>query len=234
MTSSIRRYTPDFITQLCNSITSELSPEIVQNLLEIKLNNKFIRRRTPIKLEYCLNTHIGPGAARAHKARGSASTSTTWRNDKEDSEEQRAISAEAKFTDKVNGELNKLSESNFSTIEAVLSDYIQSTDQYIDIVIDVLFQKSISQHIYSHLYAKMTRMFLAVYGDIFKTKLITKVDTFYEDNISTIFSEPANYDELCAMNLKKNKNCSEFLSLLVDYTTVTLLTVLSLTSTTAY
>ena len=139
MASSIRRYTPEFITQLSNSITSELSPEIVQNLLEIKLNNKFIRRRTPIKLEYQLNTHLGPGAAL--KNARNASNSSTWRNDTVE-EEGSSVVAEVKFTDKINGELNKLSESNFSTIESGLHDYIQSTDQYIDIVIEVLFEKS--------------------------------------------------------------------------------------------
>lgn len=199
MASSIRRYTPAFITQLSNSITTELSPEIVENLLEIKINNKFIRRRTPIKLEYCLTTHIGPGAQK-----GCASTSDTWRGDM-NSEADTGSSAKVKFTDRVNGELNKLSESNFSTIESVLHDYIQSTDQYMDIVIDVLFEKSISQHIFSHLYAKMTRMFLSVYGEVFKTKLIEKVELFYEDNISTIFSATATYDELCDMNMKKKK-----------------------------
>ena len=40
------------------NITAELSPEIIDNLTEIKINNKFIKRNSPIKLEYKLSKNL--------------------------------------------------------------------------------------------------------------------------------------------------------------------------------
>ena len=64
--TSIITYSPETIRSIGESISAVLEPDIIKSLMEIKLNNKFIRRRSPIKLKYTMNK----------------STVETWRNEK--------------------------------------------------------------------------------------------------------------------------------------------------------
>ena len=82
-------YTPQLIEEIAKNIQTELSPEIIINLLEIKQNNKFIKKRSPIKLKYTMKTSIAD----------------TWRNEKL----EQTISDKDKFIEELNGNLNKLS-----------------------------------------------------------------------------------------------------------------------------
>lgn len=186
--TTVKRYTPDFISGLCDSIKSELSPEIIQNLLEIKENNRFIRRNTPIKLEYTLDKTLA----------------NTWRNEKKNDSE---VPDSIKFSEKINSELNKISESNYNKILKSIEKIIilEENKDYENIIIDTVFNKSINQHMFSHLYAKMTNLFEKVYGESFKHKLIERVHEFYDKNISETFTNSTNYEELCNLNEKKQK-----------------------------
>lgn len=190
---NVQRYTLQFIQELSRQITSVLSPEVMTHLQEIKQNNRFIRRTTaPIKLQYQLK-------------RGMSSES--WRNEDETSEIVRA-SPEEDFTDKLNGQLNKLSDSNFKKITQKIFTLISNKDNlgFCDCAIDLIFQKSITQHLFCHLYAKLTSMMESVYGEGFKEQLMQRIDHFYESNISTTFNTASStYDEMCDLNAKKEQ-----------------------------
>ena len=45
-------YEYDFIENLSNTFSAELDEDILANLLEIKKTNKFIRRKSPLRLSY--------------------------------------------------------------------------------------------------------------------------------------------------------------------------------------
>ena len=52
--SVILTYSSETIRAIGENITAILDPEIITNLLEIKINNRFIRKRSPIKLRYSM------------------------------------------------------------------------------------------------------------------------------------------------------------------------------------
>lgn len=189
--STVQRYTLQFIETLSQKITSILAPDIMAHLKEIKQNNKFVRRTTaPVKLQYKLHSDM----------------EKSWRND--DEEDIVRISPREEFSEKLNGQLNKLSESNFDTISGKIHAMISDKDnlEFSDCIIDLIFQKSITQHLYSALYAKLISMMETVYGTGFKTQLMQRIDHFYEDTISTTFNtSTSTYEEMCELNAKKEQ-----------------------------
>jgi len=183
------RYTPEFIENLSKTIDTELSPDIILNLLEIKQNNKFIKKRSPIKLKYTMKTNLAE----------------IWRNEKIDE----SLSNENKFIEEINGNLNKLSDGNYTLIETKMYDLIiNNKDNYKDLLIDIFFKKSISEKTFTSLYAKLCLVFIKIYGDSFKASILEKVESIYEEKINVNFSnysQEDNYEIFCQKNKEKSK-----------------------------
>ena len=64
-TGEVIVYSFNEIEELAKTFNAELDQEVVNNLLEIKKNNKFIRRKSPLRLKYKI------------------STANAWRNERE-------------------------------------------------------------------------------------------------------------------------------------------------------
>lgn len=182
-------YTPQLIEEISKNIQTELSPEIIVNLLEIKQNNKFIKKRSPIKLKYTMKTSIAD----------------TWRNEKL----EQTISDKDKFIEELNGNLNKLSEGNYNIIKDAIKNLIlENKDKYKDLLLDLIFKKSISEKTYTTLYAKLLSLLIEIYGDSFKNCILQKTKEFYEEKITINVlndNDNDNYDILCENNKQKSK-----------------------------
>ena len=180
-------YTPQLIEEIAKNIQTELSPEIIVNLLEIKQNNKFIKKRSPIKLKYTMKTSIAD----------------TWRNEKL----EQTISDKDKFIEDLNGNLNKLSEGNYNIIKDAIKNLIlENKDKYKDLLLDLIFKKSISEKTYTTLYAKLLALLIEIYGDSFKNCILQKTEEFYEEKITiNLLNDNDNYDIFCENNKQKSK-----------------------------
>lgn len=183
------RYTPEFIENLSQTIDTELSHDIVLNLLEIKQNNKFIKKRSPIKLKYTMKTNLAE----------------IWRNEKIDE----SLSNENKFIEEINGNLNKLSDGNYDLIETKMHNLIiNNKNDYKELLIDIFFKKSISEKTFTSLYAKLCLLFIKIYGDSFKMSILEKVKNIYDEKINVNFSndyDEDNYEIFCERNKEKSK-----------------------------
>ena len=183
---SYSRYSPEFIRELGAQISAELNQDIIENLKEIKVNNKFIRRKSPIKLKYTMET----------------TTANIWRNEE--------ISGEQKFIENINSNLNKLSETNYGKIETEIITLITDNigDNFRNLILEQIFIKSVSEKSYSTLYAKLINMLVEHYSDTFKEDVLIKTEEFYKTNIEKKFSlkdiTDINYDELCQLNKDKS------------------------------
>jgi len=190
MSASVIIYSPGEILEIGKHITAELDEDIINSLMEIKANNKFIRRRSPVKLKY---------------------TMKTWRKEKENIE----VSLVDKFVEGINSKLNKLSASNFNEIRDALLEVVQTKtdDEFRQLALDTLFHKAINEANFSDLYARILNTFIDTYGEIFKSLLIEKVKQYYDTNITGKFcinNEKIDYDTLCEINKEKVKMLGSF------------------------
>ena len=90
--SQIQTYSFNFIEDLSNNFKATLDQELMDCLMEIKKHNKFIKRKSPIKMKYVI------------------STSQKWRNERESNEN---ISQELQVINNLQYNLNKISDKNF-------------------------------------------------------------------------------------------------------------------------
>lgn len=195
--TSIIAYSPEAINLIGENITAELSPDIIKSLMEIKVNNKFIRRRSPIKLKYTMNK----------------STVETWRKEKTGMASSKSL--DDKFIEQINSELNKLSESNFDIIYKTIKTILENNNdlKFMKIALETLFNKSINEANFSYLYARLVKLFVEIYGKDFENELIDRVNKFYDNNIEKKFNisqDDIDYDELCRINKEKQKLLGTF------------------------
>ena len=195
--NSITHYSPELIRNIGENIKAELSEDIIENLLEIKLNNKFIRRRSPIKLKYNMKTSVADA----------------WRKEKEDGE----MTEESKFIEEINSNLNKLTTDNYLSIEEKIKTTVlkYNDSMYREILINLLFEKSISEKTFCNLYARLCTIFIEIFGDEFKNELLSKTEAFYAEKIDKEFyisdHSKISYDELCQKNKEKSKLLGVFI-----------------------
>ena len=195
--SNIIHYTPVFIQELSESITTLLDEDIINNLLEIKNNNKFIRRKSPIKLRYVMENSLA----------------NVWRNQKEKEGEQ--ISMET-YIEKLNSYLNKVSDRNFDAILTDIIDYVKLNIErdWMKTTLYTIFNKCILESLYSSLYAKLLKRLMDIYGEEFKELILEKTEDFYENNITKVFYIENNvdisYSDLCDRNKEKSKLLGSF------------------------
>ena len=99
-TEEVIVYDYETIKFLASQFNAELDQDTINNLLEIKKNNRFIRRKSPLRLKYKI------------------STANAWRNERENSEN---VSENDKLTNSMISNLNKLSEQNYILIHEEVS-----------------------------------------------------------------------------------------------------------------
>ena len=132
--SGIIVYEYEFIENLANTFRAELDEETLESLLEIKRTNKFIRRRSPLRLSY------------------KVTAADTWRKAREEVGSQSENNIKLLITN-----LNKLSEINYPQIATKVID-IYSTlvgEEEISLFIKSLCNKASTENIYCGLYAKL-------------------------------------------------------------------------------
>jgi len=179
-------YEYSFIEKLAKNFSAVLDENIISKLLEIKKNNKFIRRKSPIRLKYKI------------------STANIWRKERENQE----LSDKEMYINLIVSNLNKISNNNYSLI---LDEIININKQYHDkmetslILSNTIFNKSMDENIYSNLYAKLINDLNI--SDLNKN-LNKKCNDFFEEinknnEITDNFGD--NYDELCAILKQKSK-----------------------------
>ena len=179
---SITQYSFKKIEEIASTFTATLDEDVINDLLEIKKNNRFIRRKTPVRMKYVV--------------------ADSWRVSGKDSSE---ITDDVKFKNTVTSNLNKLSSKNSDTISDEIKKLFESlpeqdTNQFIDIV----FDKALEEKFYSDDYARLVGTLFTSTTVLSKEYLVQKCNTFYNDKIESVVdkikkTKDTNYDELCSI-----------------------------------
>ena len=179
---SITQYSFKKIEEIASTFTATLDEDVINDLLEIKKNNRFIRRKTPVRMKYVV--------------------ADSWRVSGKDSSE---ITDDVKFKNTVTSNLNKLSSKNSDTISDEIKKLFESlpeqdTNQFIDIV----FDKALEEKFYSDDYARLVGTLFTSTTVLSKEYLVEKCNTFYNDKIESVVdkikkTKDTNYDELCSI-----------------------------------
>lgn len=194
---TVLKYSISELTEIGSDIDAILSQNIIDSLMEIKNNNKFIKRTSALRLEYTIDT----------------TTSTQWRNEKQDE----IISEEGLFDGTINSNLNKITNSNFDKISKIIIDTIityKDRNEYMVRLLDMIFDKSINHPTYTNIYSKLCVQIIDIVGESFKDDIILKVNTFYKDTIIKNFEFNQNdvtYDEMCKINKEKFQLTGSFI-----------------------
>lgn len=140
--SSVRTYSYDFIQTLNKSFSAILDDEIVSRLLEIKRTNRFVRRKSPMRLKYKIKDSVA----------------LQWRKEREEQQNQTSIE---RYELAIQSSLNKLSHKNYSVIlETIVASVkecveVEGEEVAIQTVVNMLFEKASKEKTYSELYAQI-------------------------------------------------------------------------------
>ena len=120
--NSFISYSSEEIRLIGKNIVEILNDDILKVLSEIKENNLFIRRKSPVKLKYSLPKSVA----------------STWRKEKEIGNQLVGIDL---FNEKLNSNLNKISNSNYAVIQNNILELLKEyNDQsYQDSCLSILF-----------------------------------------------------------------------------------------------
>jgi hypothetical protein len=132
-------YSYETIEYISNSFNATLDEELVNKLLEIKKGNKFIRRKSPLRLKYKIHDSVAQH----------------WRKEREEKE---LLSNEELFNLEFSGFLNKLSIKNYSTLLDKICELYNQQDNKDDInnkIVNMTFEKALLEKTYSNLYAQL-------------------------------------------------------------------------------
>lgn len=179
---SITQYTFSEIEAIASNFTATLDEDVINDLLEIKKNNRFIRRKTPVRMKYVI--------------------ADSWRVSGKDSEE---ITDDVKFTNSITSNLNKLSGKNADVISNEIMNLFKTLpDQDTNIFLDIVFEKALEEKFYSDTYAQLVGTIFNSTDVLSKDYLLSKCNTFYNEKIESVVdklkkSADTNYDELCAI-----------------------------------
>ena len=201
MTTEIIRYTIDYINTIESSIDTILDQDSIDKLLEIKKNNKFLKKTNPVRLKYSMITKA------ANK----------WKEDKLNKD-----LAGDHFKENINLNLNKLSIKMYDNISEKIIKTIQDygLEKSKDTILDLIFTKSISEKQYASLYCKLCIQLIKLYGEEFKITILSKSEQFYNENIKIISEtqDQENYDKFCDNNKLKKQVVGIYIFMAYLYT----------------
>ena len=201
MSNDIIRYDIHIINEIESKIDTILDQDIIDKLLEIKKNNKFLKKTNPVRLKYSMITET------AHK----------WKENKlnKDLEEEH-------FKETLNLNLNKLSSKLYDNISKKIIQTIHEygLDKSQDIILHIIFEKSINEKQYAGLYCKLCIQLIELYGDEFKNQILKQSENFYHTNIKNISETPNqdDYDQFCDNNKLKKKVIGIYIFMAYLYT----------------
>lgn len=185
---SVIKYSIEEINEIESKIDTILDNDIIEKLLEIKKNNKFLKKTNPVKLKY--STII--------------QTAQKWKESKNDSNRE-----EEHFIESINLNLNKLTNKLYDTISTKIVNTIKEygLDKARNIILDLIFNKSISEKQFADIYCKLCLQLIELYDNNFKISILEKSDSFYITNVQNIFIKQADtsYDDFCDNNKLKKK-----------------------------
>ena len=181
--SGVIVYEYEFIENLANCFSAELDENTLANLIEIKKTNKFIRRKSPIRLSYKMTA------------------ADTWRKTRDNQN----VSEDEKVIKLLISNLNKLSEINYPQIATKINDIYQNidTDEKLKKFILTICNKAITENIYSNLYAQLVNDLSKLANNI-DVKVTDIVDEFCNDFFTKFnateleeLQDVKDYEKLC-------------------------------------
>jgi hypothetical protein len=136
-------YSYDFIIELANNFSATLDEDVANRLLEIKKGNKFIRRKSPMRMKYKIHESVA----------------LNWRKDRE---EKTVMSIEEKFNLEMHSNLNKLSLKNYSAIFDNINNLYDTIsndnrEEYINKLVNMVFEKAMIDKTFSYLYTQLLK-----------------------------------------------------------------------------
>jgi hypothetical protein len=166
-------YSYDFIENLANNFNATLDEDVANRLLDIKKGNKFIRRKSPLRMKYKIHESVAQN----------------WRKEREDKSH---LSIEEKFELEMHSCLNKLTSKNYSSIldkiVALCNEIINDDNrfEYETKFVKIVFDKSLSEKTFSYLYAQLLNdMKFVNIQDI----CFVECDNFYISSVETKIDE---------------------------------------------
>ena len=190
-TEEVIVYDYDTIKLLASQFHAELDEDTINNLLEIKKNNKFIRRKSPLRLKYKI------------------STASAWRNERENGEN---IPENEKFINVVISNLNKLSEQNFDLLLGDITKLYnehKNDDEKVNLMISAICSKAMTEKIYSNLYSKLISELDKSGDSKISEYTILECETFFTKNIKNDIQEIKenieDYEKICEIIKTKSE-----------------------------
>lgn len=184
-------YDAEFIKKLSSDFNAILDEDIQNNLLEIKKNNKFIRRRSPIRLKYKI------------------SVADKWRDERLNNGEN----DKDRHKNLLVSNLNKLSNVNYPQIITIIKDLFKEIDDSLKFELtDLIFDKAITENIYSNLYANVIHDLSGIYNEI-KEKIISKCNDFFNKTHNNVTEtiDTDDYEHLCEVIKSKARIVGGFI-----------------------
>ncbi len=183
---TIQQYSFDEIQKIASTFTATLDTDVIELLLEIKKNNRFIKRKSPVRMKYVI--------------------ADSWRVSGKDTTE---LTDDVKFQNTITSNLNKLSSKNMDTIHdeiMKLFENIPGEDK--NKFIDLVFEKAMEEKFYSDDYAQLVGKLFHSCDSLDKDYLLTRCSSFYNEKISTNVEQlkqnkDGDYDKLCEVFAKK-------------------------------
>jgi hypothetical protein len=169
-------YSYDFIENLANNFSATLDEDVANRLMEIKKGNKFIRRKSPLRMKYKIHESVAQN----------------WRKDREDKAQ---LTLEEKFNLEIQSSLNKLTSKNYTTIfdkiislcEELLDE--NNMDEYEVKLVNMVFDKALTDKTFSYLYAQLLNNMNDNYFKNIGILCNKYSDRFYESSVETRMNE---------------------------------------------
>jgi hypothetical protein len=187
-------YSYDFIINLANNFSATLDEDVANRLLEIKKGNKFIRRKSPMRMKYKIHESVAQN----------------WRKEREDNKQ---MTLDEKFNLEMYSNLNKLTTKNYTAIvekilllcNELLND--DNKNEYEIKIVKMVFDKALTEKTFSYLYAQLlSNLYENNFNDI--VKICNELSDEYFKNSVEMKIEEVNTDmsddEL--RNVFSNKN----------------------------
>ena len=135
-------YTYEYIEEIAKQFSATLDEDVANRLLDIQKSNKFIRRKSPLRLKYKIHDSVAQA----------------WRKEKE---EKKFISPIEQFKTELQANLNKLSSKNYEMIlnkiwelyEQLGSD--ETFNSFQVVIASMIFEKAVTEKGYSYIYAQL-------------------------------------------------------------------------------
>ena len=169
-------YSYEFIETLSSNFRATLDEELASRLLEIKKGNKFIRRKSPMRMKYKIHESVAQA----------------WRKDRE---EKKQMSIEEKFNLEMQSNLNKISLKNygviFENIHNLYKELVEEVDmdEYNEIIVKIIFEKAMLDKNFSYLYAQLLNNLNEIESLDLGNICNNICNTFYDTTVETSLNE---------------------------------------------